>query len=157
MLHRRLWLEALADADGLDLAPAEMPRERDARDHDWMYDAVLAQFRDVVVPRTTDPLAKARGKGVARIVKYLARVERYGPYYEECELEDLAKVLGRRPASVLMGGRMQRRRSRREPCPRRITSSRCGAGSLARPSWPVRPWACSPTATGPHSDDHGAA
>ena len=56
-----------------------------------MYDAVLTQLRDVIVPRTTDPLAQARGKGVARIIKYLARVDTYGPYYEECELQDLEK------------------------------------------------------------------
>ena len=103
VLHRRLWLEALASANGLELAPAETPQARDPRDIDWMYDAVLTQLRDVIVPRTTDPLAQARGKGVARIVKYLARVDTYGPYYEECELRDLATLLGRRPDSVLSG------------------------------------------------------
>jgi aminoglycoside phosphotransferase len=103
VLHRRLWLEALAAANGLELAPAEKPRARDPRDSDWMYDAVLTQLRDVIVPRTTDPLAQARGKGVARIIKYLARVDTYGPYYEECERQDLATLLGRRPGSVLSG------------------------------------------------------
>ena len=78
VLHRRLWLEALAAANGLELAPAETPQARDPRDSDWMYDAVLTQLRDVIVPRTTDPLAQARGKGVARIIKYLARVDTYG-------------------------------------------------------------------------------
>ena len=87
--------------------PAETPQARDPRDSDWMYDAVLTQLRDVIVPRTTDPLAQARGKGVARIIKYLARVDTYGPYYEECELQDLEKLLGRRPDSVVArpGGR----------------------------------------------------
>jgi aminoglycoside phosphotransferase (APT) family kinase protein len=103
VLHRRLWLEALAAANGLELAPAEPPQARDPRDNDWMYDAVLTQLRDVIVPRTTDPLAQARGKGIARIIKYLARVGTYGPYYEECELQDLEKLLGRRPDSVVSG------------------------------------------------------
>jgi aminoglycoside phosphotransferase (APT) family kinase protein len=103
VLHRRLWLEALAAANGLALTPAEIPQARDPRDVDWMYDAVLTQLRDVIVARTTDPLAQARGKGVARIIKYLARVDAYGPYYEECELQDLAQVLGRRPDSVGSG------------------------------------------------------
>jgi aminoglycoside phosphotransferase (APT) family kinase protein len=103
VLHRRLWLEALAAANGLELTPAEMARARAPHDNDWMYDAVLTQLRDVIVPRTTDPLAQARGKGVARIVKYLARVDTYGPYYQECELQDLANVLGRRPAAVAAG------------------------------------------------------
>ena len=103
LLHRRLWLEALAAANELELTPAEIPQARSPRDGDWMYDAVLTQLRDVIVPRTTDPLAQARGKGVARIVKYLARVDTYGPYYQECELQDLANVLGRRPAAVAAG------------------------------------------------------
>jgi len=103
VLHRRLWLEALAAANGLELTPAETPQPRERRDSDWMYDAVLTQLRDVIVPRTTDPLAQARGKGVARIVKYLARVDTYGPSYEECELQDLEKLLGGRPDSVRAG------------------------------------------------------
>ena len=41
LLHRRLWLEALADGSGLELTPAEDLRARDRHDHDWMYDAVL--------------------------------------------------------------------------------------------------------------------
>ena len=44
VLHRRLWLEALAAANSLELAPAEAPRARDPRDSDWMYDAVLTQL-----------------------------------------------------------------------------------------------------------------
>ena len=103
VLHRRLWLEALAAANGLELVPAEKAQARDPRDSDWMYDAVLTQLRDVIVPRTKDPLAQVRGKGVARIIKYLARVDTYGPYYEECERQDLATLLGRRPGSVASG------------------------------------------------------
>ena len=93
----------MAAANGLELTPAETPQPRERRDSDWMYDAVLTQLRDVIVPRTTDPLAQARGKGVARIVKYLARVDTYGPSYEECELQDLEKLLGGRPDSVRAG------------------------------------------------------
>ena len=79
-----------------------------------MYDAVLTQLRDVIVPRTTDPLAAARGKGIARIIKYLARVDTYGAHYEECELQDLEKLLGRRPDfGGERAGRTRRRRSRR--------------------------------------------
>jgi aminoglycoside phosphotransferase (APT) family kinase protein len=103
VLHRRLWLEALAAANGLELTPAEPLEAREPRDTDWMYDAVLSQLRDVIVPRTTDPLALARGKGIARIIKYLARVDTYGPSYEECEQRDLEKLLGQRPGAVRAG------------------------------------------------------
>jgi hypothetical protein len=73
------------------------------RDHDFLYDAVLTQLREVIVPRTSDPLAQAREKGVARIVKYLARVDAYGAFYERCELHDLEVSLGRRFDSVRAG------------------------------------------------------
>ena len=42
LLHRRLWLEALAAAAGLELEEVEARRREHRRDHDWMYDAVLA-------------------------------------------------------------------------------------------------------------------
>ena len=103
MLHRRLWLEALAAAIGLDLQPSEKKQGRARRDHDWMYDAVLAQLRDVIVPRTSDPLAAARGKGLARIIKYLAQVDVYGDYYDRCELDDLSGLLGVSQTSVADG------------------------------------------------------
>jgi aminoglycoside phosphotransferase (APT) family kinase protein len=101
MLHRRLWLEALASATGLELGAVAPLRARERRDHDWMYDAVASQLRDVIVPRTSDPLALVRAKGVARLVKYLGRVDVYGEDDEACELDDLAALLhGGRPASV---------------------------------------------------------
>ncbi len=103
LLHRRLWLEALATATALELTPAEELRARDRRDHDWMYDAVLAQLREVIVPRTSDALARTRGKGIARIIKYLARVDTYGAFYDACELDDLEALLGGRPESLRAG------------------------------------------------------
>jgi aminoglycoside phosphotransferase (APT) family kinase protein len=93
LLHRRLWLEALAAVTGVELVRAEELRARPAEDHDWMYDAVLAQLRNVIVPRTDDALAQARGKGVARLIKYLSRVDVYGLHYEACEREDLGNLL----------------------------------------------------------------
>ena len=60
MLHRRLFFEAIAAFLDLDLPPAESPPDRVTRDHDWLYDALLGQLRDVVVPRITDPLALQR-------------------------------------------------------------------------------------------------
>jgi len=103
MLHRRLWLEALAAATGLELTPAEEPRARERRDHDWMYDAVLSQLRDVIVPRTPDPLAAQRGKGIARLIKYLAQIDTYGDAYEAYELDDLEVLLGRQTESIAAG------------------------------------------------------
>lgn len=103
VLHRRLWLEALAAVLGLDLTPAEIPPEREPADHDWFYDALLDQLRDVVLPRITDPLAQTRSKGFARLIKYLARVNAHGPFYDACELDDLAALLRTAPASLAQG------------------------------------------------------
>ncbi len=105
LLHRRLWLEALGVALGLAPEKAEETVARPSGDHDWMYDAVLRQLRDVIVPRTEDPLAAARGKGIARLIKYLAQVDLYGGAYRERELDDLAQLTGTRPTSVEEGRR----------------------------------------------------
>ncbi len=103
VLHRRLWFEALARATAIELTAAEVPPAHVRRDHEWMYGALLGQLRDVVVPRISDPLAKARTKGFARIIKYLAEVDAHGDFYESCELDDLEKMLGRRPPTVALG------------------------------------------------------
>ena len=103
MLHRRLFFEAIAAFLDIDLPAAEPRAARVERDHDWLYDALLGQLRDVVVPRITDPLALQRSKGFARIIKYLQAVNDSGAFYEERELEDLTDLLGTRPASVAEG------------------------------------------------------
>jgi hypothetical protein len=72
-------------------------------DHDWLYDALLGQLRDVVVPRIADPLALARSKGFARVIKYLSAINAYGSVYEQYELDDLAEVLGGRPQTLTEG------------------------------------------------------
>jgi aminoglycoside phosphotransferase (APT) family kinase protein len=103
LLHRRLWLEALGAAIGLTPEGVGEPVARPANDHDWMYDAVLRQLRDVIVPRTEDPLAAARAKGIARLIKYLASVDLYGGAYRSQELDDLAVLTRTRPSSVEEG------------------------------------------------------
>jgi aminoglycoside phosphotransferase (APT) family kinase protein len=103
MLHRRLWFEAIAAFLDFDLTPAEIPPRREPADHDWLYDALLDQLREVVVPRITDPLALQRTKGFARIIKYLRAVSDHRPFYESCELDDIAKLLDSRPTSLTTG------------------------------------------------------
>jgi aminoglycoside phosphotransferase (APT) family kinase protein len=103
VLHRRLWLEALAVAAAIELTPAEIPPPAAARDHAWMYGALLDQLREVIVPRISDPLASTRSKGLARAIKYLAEVDAHGAFYEMCELDDLADLLGRPPADRAEG------------------------------------------------------
>jgi aminoglycoside phosphotransferase (APT) family kinase protein len=104
LLHRRLWLEALGAAVGVEPVRVEEPQARPRHDNDWMYTAVLDQLRDVIVPRTQDVLAKTRAKGVARLVKYLARVDEFGSSYAARELQELSETL-RRPLGSVDEGR----------------------------------------------------
>jgi aminoglycoside phosphotransferase (APT) family kinase protein len=103
VLHRRLWLEALAVAAAIDLTPAETPPPGAPRDHAWMYATVLDQLREVIVPRISDPLASTRAKGLARAIKYLAQVDAHGAFYEACESNDLEELLGHAPGNLAEG------------------------------------------------------
>jgi aminoglycoside phosphotransferase (APT) family kinase protein len=95
VLHRRLWFEAVAAFLDLDL-PALEPIEGMRTDHDWLYDGLLEQLRELVVPRIDDPLAKARTKGFARVLKYLQELQRTGPAYDEQERAGIEALLSRR-------------------------------------------------------------
>jgi hypothetical protein len=105
VLHRRLWLEALSRFVNLEPQGAEVPPERETTEADYLFANVLAQLRDTIVPRVSDPLALQRTKGVARILKYLAAIQRDGGFYAEREVDDVTAALGERPESVEAGRR----------------------------------------------------
>jgi aminoglycoside phosphotransferase (APT) family kinase protein len=104
MLHRRLWFEAIAASIGLEHEPIDLAPDEPGPD-DAYYDAVLDELRDVIVPDLTDPMAIRRGKGMARVVKYLRESARTSAFYEAAELEDLAKALGHPPMTLADGRR----------------------------------------------------
>ena len=105
-LHRRLLVESLSTAMGIDLdmAIAGLP---DEEQHEWhgLYGVALAQLRDVISPRISDGFALQRTKGLARLIRYLDAVDRHGRSFARAELEDLASVLGDAPATVGAGRR----------------------------------------------------
>ncbi len=103
VLHRRLWFEAIAPFIDLDLEPPELAAPTPPSEQAWLYDVLLTQLRDVVVPRIHDPLARQRTKGFARIVKYLREIDDHGARYDELELDDITQLLGARPPSLAMG------------------------------------------------------
>jgi hypothetical protein len=105
VLHRRLWLEALSRFVNLEPQGAEVPPERETTEADYLFANVLGQLRDTIVPRVSDPLALQRTKGVARILKYLAAIQRDGGFYAEREVDDVTAALGERPESVEAGRR----------------------------------------------------
>ncbi len=101
-LHRRLTVEALAAALDVPMpAVAPMP-SADSPDTRY-FDGILAQMAQIVVPAIDDPFAKRRAKSMARVVKYLREADRIGGAHVSAELDDLAAVLGQRPATVADG------------------------------------------------------
>ena len=104
VLHNSLFAEALAEQYGLkDLTRVEVdspPTERQQ-----LYDVVLAQLKDIIVPGIDDPFVALRAKGLARIVKYLGAADRHRELVERRELDALEKAMHRRPGSVREGRR----------------------------------------------------
>jgi hypothetical protein len=101
-LHRRLTVEALAAAIGVEFPAVSLPPLADTADTRF-YDGAAHQIRHVIGPSVTDPYASRRLKSLARVLKYLREVDRAGAGHVTAELDDLAKVLGRRPATAAEG------------------------------------------------------
>jgi aminoglycoside phosphotransferase (APT) family kinase protein len=103
-LHNRLFADALAEQYGLgdNVSPrlGGGPTEQQ-----WVYDVALAQLRDIIVPGIGDPFVAQRGKGLARMIKYLRATDQFGRAAEQLELDELQNLLGRRPVSVGEGRR----------------------------------------------------
>jgi aminoglycoside phosphotransferase (APT) family kinase protein len=102
-LHRRLCVEALADVTGLALDAPELPEPGEPSDLDDLFEIVLAQMRDVITPRVTDPFASQRIKGMVRVLKYLAAATQRGQAFAAQELDDLEAALGSRPIDIATG------------------------------------------------------
>ncbi|MDT5338096.1 MAG: hypothetical protein QOD90_3601 [Mycobacterium sp.] len=101
-LHRRLFGDAMAEVLDIGLQrPAEL--EAPTTELGWWYDAALTQLGQIIVPRSTDPFVILRSKGVARMLKYLREMDRFGSAAEVADLDDLADLLGARPESVAQG------------------------------------------------------
>ena len=63
---------------------------------------MLGQLRDIV-DRADDRAVSNRAKGAARQVKYLKELDRNRAVFEERELDDLGRLLGRTPPTVAAG------------------------------------------------------
>ena len=83
-LNRRLLIEALAEASGTPIAwPAPILATPNSRGP--LFDAVLHDLRDVIVPRSTDQQVIARAKSAAKVIKYLQACDQFGPAIEAAE------------------------------------------------------------------------
>lgn len=92
-LHTRALADALAVAIGVtELDVGELPDPGPSR-QSWLFDIALEDMRTTVVPAISDGFASRRGKGVARLVKYLREQERLGAIHEQAEREVLGTLL----------------------------------------------------------------
>lgn len=92
-LHLRVLAEALGDVAGV-AADLDAPPSADPSPHSWLYDLVLDELRDTVVPAAGTAFAARRAKGLARLLKYLREVDRIGQWATDGELRDLRALAG---------------------------------------------------------------
>jgi hypothetical protein len=108
MLHTRLWLEVLGVVLGVELDDhVDVSAPESLSDDSALFDAVLSQLRDVIVPRIDDPLARQRTKGLARTLKYLAQRVRLGPIFAARETAEIAALLQTPAAASLEAARAE--------------------------------------------------
>lgn len=93
LIHRRVLAEALAEANGIALAPVVLPDVPPAP-HDHSFTVALNDLRDVIVPRLSDQQADTKAKGLARLVKWWRALARYGPAIEAIERDEIGAALG---------------------------------------------------------------
>ena len=100
-LHQRLLAEALAEAEGLDLAPTA-PLEAVSSETSWAYDVALDDLRAAHRPAARRELRRSFArKDSPRLLKYLREQQRLGPAAERAEPRgprDAARPRGRRRA-----------------------------------------------------------
>jgi aminoglycoside phosphotransferase len=102
MLHRRMRLQALGTALGIDLPSREPVEVAKPREHAPMYDNLLQQFQ-VMVPRIDDRQAVNLAKTMVREIKYLKAIDRDGALFENQELNEISGLLGRTPDGLTTG------------------------------------------------------
>jgi aminoglycoside phosphotransferase (APT) family kinase protein len=90
-LNRRLLIEALAVASGVAVPPP-VPAIADETERQWLYDRVIAQFGEIVIPRSSDSQVIAVAKNNAKVVKYLKAIDRYGPAIAAARAAALARL-----------------------------------------------------------------
>jgi aminoglycoside phosphotransferase (APT) family kinase protein len=102
MLHRRLLIEALAHVVGIPEVDIELPDEHISSEYSLVYESTATALAGAA-GRAKDALATRYIKGAARLVKYLAEVDRIGAVIDAQEITELAGLLGKTPASVSQG------------------------------------------------------
>lgn len=100
-LNRRLLVTAIAEAGGVAL-PA-VPAAQRSGEADALYEQVLTELRDTIVPRSTDRVVIGKAKDLSKVVKYLQAMASIGPDAARLELDAIGGALGRRPDTLEVG------------------------------------------------------
>ena len=101
-LNRRLLVQALGDAAGLDPAPPPIPTSPPS-DREALYDGLLADLRAVATAPGSDRPAIVAAKSAPKVAKYLKAHDRHGAALEAAELAALAEMLGEPPTGLAAG------------------------------------------------------
>jgi len=104
VFYLRTTAQALAEAIGLPLEPVDLPAQRSTRFSHY-YDILVENLEEEQAPAIEDTFLKNRMWFVSRLARYLRHADRLGPAFDEQELDDLGRLLGKQPASVQDGQR----------------------------------------------------
>jgi len=115
--YERTTAEALAESLGIELAPLELP-DPEPGPRAPLYEILLENLRDEQLPAIDDAYRAFRMQMTLRLALHLRNADRLGPALDAQELDDMGRLLGRRPAS-LREGRRALDRLVREQGPRR--------------------------------------
>ncbi|GAC01396.1 hypothetical protein GONAM_25_00580 [Gordonia namibiensis NBRC 108229] len=102
MFHRRLQIEALGHAAGLDMSRLDFAPEPGDDGNQHVFEVTLEVLR-AAAKQAGDPLAARWTKGAARLVKYLKECDRIGDDLDTDERAELATLLGHEPSSIETG------------------------------------------------------
>ena len=100
----RKWLpEVMAGVLGIELEPTPLPEPGPETPRSEVLDIVCSELNDVVCPALSEPSVIARVMAMTVLVMRLQTEELIGAALDEAELDDLAELLGERPATVTEG------------------------------------------------------
>jgi aminoglycoside phosphotransferase (APT) family kinase protein len=97
----RATCESIAEAAGVTVERPPVPDDSGRRDA--LVEAAVHTLQHDVAPRLTDAFAASRANDVRILVEVMDRRRRFGPQLEAIECDELAALLGSRPASLADG------------------------------------------------------
>ncbi len=95
LVYGRLCIEVMAHVQGIELPPIDLPKPVSTR-HSTAHAALV----QMLAPSDgADPIQAYQTRTAERVARYLQRAELFGPALEAQNLEEVAALTGRRPAS----------------------------------------------------------